>query len=87
MRLAETLDLGAASVLKDALAGEQGRAIELDASAVERLGGLCLQVLLAAKTAWAAAGHSFTVTSPSPAFQNALKLMGASEQFQAGSVA
>jgi chemotaxis protein CheX len=48
----------------------------LDASSVQRLGGQCLQVLLAAAKAWGLDGHSLSFASPSEAFVQALDLFG-----------
>lgn len=73
--LPRVLDLGAAGPLWSALAGLRGQSLTLDASEVERFGGLCLQVLLAARTAWA--GDGFQIINPSPAFCAGAELMGA----------
>jgi len=48
MQLASNLDLAAAKPLWTELVATRAQPIEIDASNVERLGGLCLQVLLAA---------------------------------------
>ncbi|RRN60648.1 STAS domain-containing protein, partial [Caulobacter sp. 602-1] len=50
--LPETLDLKAAAPLKAAFLERRGTAITVEADQVRRLGGLCLQVLLAARKAW-----------------------------------
>jgi chemotaxis protein CheX len=76
-RLCETLDLSAAGPLAAQLLGLRGVAVTLDASRVERLGGLCLQVLLSAQAAWAADGVALSVISRSQAFDNAMALFGA----------
>jgi chemotaxis protein CheX len=47
------LDLKMASSLRDQFVSRRGSALRVDASRVERLGGLCLQVLIAARAAWA----------------------------------
>ncbi len=44
----------AAAALQQQFLARRGTAVRVDASRVERLGGLCLQVLLAAAAAWAA---------------------------------
>ena len=83
--LAEALDMRAAAPLLEAVRGRRGGDLELDASCVERLGGQCLQVLLAAEAAWAADGCGFQHTHASTPFNDAWALMGASSLALAGS--
>ena len=78
LRLADVLDLKAASGLQIDLLAARGRNLIVDASEVRRLGGQCLQVLLAADAAWRADGLSLQVTNPSDAFTQAVGLFGAS---------
>ncbi|RZJ31130.1 MAG: STAS domain-containing protein [Brevundimonas sp.] len=61
--LPSVLDIRAAGPLQAELLGLRGQPVTLDASAVERLGGLCLQVLLSARATWAADGQDLTVTT------------------------
>jgi chemotaxis protein CheX len=75
--LAEALDMRAAGPLLEEVRARRGSALELDASKVERLGGQCLQVLLAAEAAWSADGHAFQIGNPSTAFKDGCALMGA----------
>ena len=75
--LPETLDLKAAAPLKAALLERRGAAITVEADQVRRLGGLCLQVLLAARKAWAEDGKPFSITAPSEAFVETIRLFGA----------
>jgi chemotaxis protein CheX len=77
LSLPAVLDLRAATPLKDSLDGLAGAPLDLDASKVERLGGLCLQILLAASAAWGGAGHGFRTINASEAFRDDLRLMGA----------
>ena len=77
LRLDDELDLSAAAPLKAALVARRGEALDLDASSVQRLGGLCLQVLLAAATAWRADDVAFRITGPSEPFSRALQQLGA----------
>jgi chemotaxis protein CheX len=77
LTLAEALDMRAAGPLLEEVRGRRGSALHLDASKVERLGGQCLQVLMAAEMAWAADGHAFQISNPSTAFKDACALMGA----------
>ena len=71
------LDLNAAGPLTAQLLGNRGAPLVVDGSAVERLGGLCLQVLLAARKTWEADGQSFELVSPSSALAEALVAFGA----------
>lgn len=75
--LPAVLDLNAAAPLARDLADLRGRAVVLDGSAVQRLGGQCLQVLLSAKATWAADGQDFSLAEPSPELSAALALAGA----------
>ena len=75
--LPAVLDMRAAAPLAAELLERRGRDIELDASAVQRLGGQCLQVLLAARAAWNADGCGFRIASPSSGFTEGLVLLGA----------
>ena len=77
MELPETLDLKAAGPLRAALLEARGAPVEIDASAVQRLGGLCLQVLLSAEATWATDGHPFVISAASPAFAEGARRMGA----------
>ena len=50
--------------------------LELDASGVTHLGGLCLQVLLAAAQSCQADGRGFAISAPSDDFDAALSMFG-----------
>ena len=82
--LPAVLDLKAAAQLKADLAGLRGQPATLDASAVQRLGGLCLQVLLAARKYWLESGHMLTISTRSEAFDEGLRLFGAAQMFDDG---
>lgn len=79
LQLIENLDLKAAAPLQSELLSVRHTPLNVDASNVQRLGGLCLQVLMAAQATWAADSVSFSISSPSPAFQEALSLFGAED--------
>jgi len=81
LTLKPVLDLNAASLLKADLTERRGQSIEVDASNVQRLGGLCLQVLLAARRVWEEEGLTMTVKLQSDAFVQALRLFGCSGRF------
>ena len=76
--LPAVLDLRAADPLKAQLLAVRGQETALDASAVERLGGLCLQVLLSALATWRADGQSLTFINVSEAFASQWSAFGAS---------
>ena len=71
------LDLKAAEPLKASLLEHRGEDLRIDASDVERLGALCLQLLVAARRAWFEDGHAFDVEPRSDAFNQAITLFGA----------
>jgi len=77
LRLPETLDLVAAAPLREEILRRRGAPLDLDGSAVERFGGLCLQVLLAAQAAWAADGQAFRLTALSEPLIDGLRTLGA----------
>jgi chemotaxis protein CheX len=79
LRLPAVMDLRAAAGLAEELRALRGRPIRLDASGVERLGGLGLQVLLSGRLAWRADRLDFAVTHASDAFRADCALMGAGE--------
>ena len=76
--LPAVLDLRAADPLKAQLLAARGQETALDASAVERLGGLCLQVLLSALQTWRADGQSLTFINVTEAFASQWSALGAS---------
>jgi chemotaxis protein CheX len=75
--LPEILNLKAAAGLYADLSAARGHHLTLDASDVQRLGGQCLQVLLAASQAWRADGLELSIINPSDAFTHTLGLFGA----------
>lgn len=75
LTLPARLDLTAAKPLARDLSALTGD-LELDASQVTHLGGLCLQVLLAAAQSCQTAGHGFVVSDPSEDFDAALAMLG-----------
>lgn len=77
--LPDVLDLQAAEPLRVQLLGLRGQAVTLDASGVERLGGLCLQVLLSAQRSWAADGQPLSIAPMSDAFAEQWKNFGAEQ--------
>jgi chemotaxis protein CheX len=80
LELPSILDLIAAPGLLEAFTTRRGEALAVDAGGVQRLGAQCLQVLLAARAAWAADGMALAVENPSPEFSATLELLGASPE-------
>lgn len=77
VELPEVLDLKAVSPLHAEFCAVRGRPLEIDASKVQRLGGLCLQVLLSAQTAWRLDDQPFLLAQPSPEFDAGWTLFSA----------
>ena len=77
--LMPVLDLQAAEPLRAELMSLRGRPLEIDASQVNRLGGLCLQVLMSARKIWPEDGVTLTVNQPSQAFSEQLTAFGEPE--------
>ncbi len=76
LALGERLDLSQASPLADQLRQAEVGDVLLDASAVSHLGGLCLQVLLAARQMCQRQGRNLAILSPSEAFCQSLADFG-----------
>lgn len=76
IELPESLDVPAAAPLAASLLKRVGSPLAIDASRVQRLGALCLQVLLAAARTWKAEGHRLSLSAASPRFLEDLKLLG-----------
>ena len=64
----------------DSLRALRGAPVELAAGETRRLGGQCVQILLAAAAAWAADGQSFRLVEPSAEVSEALRLLGVDER-------
>lgn len=77
VRLPAVLDLRAAAALARDLMALRGRPISLDASGVERLGGLGLQVLISARMSWLADQLGFSLVGASDAFHADCARLGA----------
>ena len=54
----------------------RGNNLVIDASAVERVGALCVQVLLAGAKSWEEDKHSFAFSKVSDAFTKTTQLIG-----------
>jgi len=78
MELPDILDIRAAATLAEELLALRGKALEIDASRVQRLGGQCLQVLLSASLTWKADENPFALTKASGDFLEGLGRLGVS---------
>lgn len=74
--LAAVLDLNEASALRGKLMGLRGSNVAIDASGVERIGALCIQVIMAAAKTWEEDKLSFTFSKASDAFQKTMQMIG-----------
>lgn len=63
--LAPKLDTAASAELRTALQDARDEDVLLDASEVEMLGALCLELLMSAGALWKAAGHSISIENVS----------------------
>jgi chemotaxis protein CheX len=76
LQLPSVLDVKAASALQRQFLARRGAALQVDASHVERVGGLCLQVLLAAQAAWANDRQVLVFANPSQELRAGLDAFG-----------
>ena len=79
LTLPPVIDPASIGALRNDLLEQRGEDLVVDAGAVQRIGGLGLQVLIAAKRAWAADGHSLSFDNPSSSFTEMLRLTGAAQ--------
>ena len=75
--LPAVLDLQHAEPLRAELLALRGQPVTIDGSAVERLGGLCLQVLISAQQSWANDGQTLVIDRVSEAFADQWNAFGA----------
>jgi chemotaxis protein CheX len=80
LKLPAVLDLKAAGPLAAAFLARRGADITVDAGEVQRLGGQCLQVLLAAQLSWREDMNSMHIQAPSADFLSALELFGVTRE-------
>lgn len=78
LTLAPKLDLSQVAGLASDIRAYSGENLEIDASQVNHLGALSLQVLIAAARHWSEAGHNFIISSRSGSFDEALAVFGVS---------
>jgi chemotaxis protein CheX len=71
------MDFKEARLLAARLRGLRGQPVKLDASRVNRLSGLCLQVLLSARNTWASDNVPIAIEDASAFFLKGWSLYGA----------
>jgi chemotaxis protein CheX len=76
LSLDNVLDLNAAGSLHSQLMAERGSDLPIDASAVERVGALCIQVLMSAAKTCEEEKHSLTFSQMSDALTKTMQLAG-----------
>jgi chemotaxis protein CheX len=75
--LPAVLDIQQAGPLREQLLALRGQPVVVDGSLVDRLGGLCLQVLISAQQTWAGDGVSMVIDQASEAFAEQWNAFGA----------
>ncbi|QFY59048.1 STAS domain-containing protein [Rhizobium grahamii] len=76
LNLSAIIDLNEASSMRDKFLSLRGSDLSIDASAVERVGTLGAQVLMAAAKTWDQDNLAFTFSKASDAFQKTMQLIG-----------
>lgn len=74
--LAAKLDTAASAELRASLKAAEDGDVVLNASAVEMIGGMCLEILMTAGVVWKAAGHHISLQDPSPQMTEDLARFG-----------
>jgi len=74
--LPEYLDMSAAEFLKKDLLEFRGSDLSLDASQVQRVGTLCVQILLSARKTWQSDGKKFEITQATEELFDAIRQIG-----------
>jgi chemotaxis protein CheX len=77
LTLPSVLDIKAAEPLRVQLLAFRGQDVVLNASNVERLGALCLQILISAQQTWAREGLTVAIDQTSESFANQWNMFGA----------
>lgn len=78
LTLQRRIDLTAASALRSEFLARSGQPLRVDAAGVGHLGGLGLQVLLAAAQHWRQSGQTLVIEPRSAAFDAAIATFGLS---------
>jgi chemotaxis protein CheX len=80
LSLEKILDLNEASALHGKLMSMRGSDLAIDASAVERCGALCIQVLMSASKTWEQEKLSFKFSKISDALAKTMQLIGVNHE-------
>ncbi len=73
------IDVASIGALRDALVERRTMDLTIDVGAVDKIGGLGVQVLLAAAAAWSIDGRELSIVNGSPAFLETLRLTAATQ--------
>lgn len=76
LKLPQTLDVGAVRAVQKDLLARRGKAITIDASNVDRIGGLGAELLIAAKRQWLEDEAVLEITSIPAAMEQAFIDLG-----------
>ena len=76
LSLAPVLDLNEAIALREKLMALKGSDLSIDASAVERVGALCAQVLMSAARTWEVDKRAYSFSSASEPFLKTMQVIG-----------
>ena len=76
LSLDSVLDMNAASGLHATLLGLRGSDLEIDASTVEKVGTLCVQVLMSASKTWEEDQKTLTFSQMSDSLMKTMQLSG-----------
>ncbi|NBB15046.1 STAS domain-containing protein [Caulobacter sp. SLTY] len=77
--LPPVIDPASVGALRTDLLALRGEDLIVEGDAVQRIGGLGLQVLISAQRTWAADGHTLSLNQPSPSLIEMLRLTGAAQ--------
>lgn len=78
IQLPEILDQRGAQKVATQLIEQKGKPVTLDASAITRLGGMGVEMLLAAQRQWQVDGIAFQICNWSPQAEKAIATLGLS---------
>lgn len=76
LKLPQTLDVAAVRAVREHLLGRRGTTTTVDASEVERIGALGIELLIAAQRQWQKDERVLQLVGPSDAVMDALRDLG-----------
>lgn len=76
LNLPDKIDVAGARALSETLLARRGAPVTIDASAVQKIGALAVEVLLSGARQWSEDGHPFRVIEASDALTGALQGLG-----------